>query len=105
MTAVDRAPEAPRASKREIATRERNLTRLQARLNAEAARGEFVGTLNALEDRLNFPRRIDRARVRAVKRVRKFADEQPLAAAATAVGILAVAGGVVWLVVRNATKP
>ncbi|WP_395244762.1 hypothetical protein ACGGZK_02890 [Agromyces sp. MMS24-K17] len=104
MTAVERAPGAPNESKKAIAVRERNLTRLQARLNVEAARGDFVGTLNALEDRLNFPKRIDRAKQRAVKRVRKFADEQPVAAAAAAVGLVAAAGGVIWLVVRNATK-
>ena len=104
MTAVERAPGAPNESKRAIAVRERNLTRLQARLNVEAARGDFVGTLNALEDKLNVPKQVGRARDRAVERVRKFADEQPVAAAAAAVGVALAVGGIVWLVVRNATK-
>lgn len=92
MTVVTESP-APPPSKRSAATRERNLTRLQARLASERARAEFAGTLNALEDKLNLPKQ-------ARKKWRALADERPGAAVAVAVGMVAAVGITVWLVVR-----
>lgn len=83
-------------------TRERNLTRLEAKVNSERARREFANTLNALEDKLNVPKQVRIKTARAKVRLRRFADEQPGAAVAVAVGIVAVVGVTVWLVVRSA---
>ena len=44
---------------------QRNLTRLQAHDNARAARDQLAGTLNALEEKLNVPKRVARATDRA----------------------------------------
>ncbi|QEO14335.1 DUF3618 domain-containing protein [Agromyces intestinalis] len=104
MTTVDRGAGAANLPKRDAKAHERNLTRLQARLQVERARADFAGTLNALEDKLNVPKQVGRATDRARVRLRRFANEQPVAAAAAAVGVVLVAGGIVWLVVRNATK-
>lgn len=92
---------------RQLATRndkthERNLTRLEARANSERARAEFANTLNALEDKLNVPRQLRIRTARAKVRLRRFADEQPGAAVAVVVGVAAVVGVTVWLVVRAA---
>ncbi|WP_350348163.1 hypothetical protein ABIQ69_16260 [Agromyces sp. G08B096] len=95
----------PRLSKRDLAAQERNVTRVQARANVELARADFVDTLNALEDKLNVPKQVSRATARTKVRLRRFAEEQPVAAAAAAVGVVVAIGGVVWLVVRNVTKP
>ncbi|WP_240665880.1 hypothetical protein [Agromyces sp. LHK192] len=106
MTAADPLqPGAPRVSKREQATRDRNLTRVQARANVELARADFVDLLNGLEDKLNVPKQVNRATARAKVKLRRFAEEQPVAAVAATVGVALAVGGVVWLVVRNATKP
>ncbi|GAA4377181.1 DUF3618 domain-containing protein [Agromyces bauzanensis] len=83
-------------------TRQRNLTRLEARTNSERARAEFASTLDALEDKLNVPKQVRVKTARAKVRLRRFADEQPAAAVAVAVGVVAVVGVSVWLVVRAA---
>ncbi|WP_173922615.1 DUF3618 domain-containing protein [Agromyces sp. Marseille-P2726] len=98
MTATD-VP--ARLNKRDAKTRERNLTRLEAKVNSERARAQFANTLNALEDKLNVPKqvglRVDRAKVR----LRRMADEEPGTAIALAVGVAAAVGVTVWLVVRS----
>lgn len=94
------ATDTARPSGRNAKERERNLTRVQARLASERARADFAASLNALEDKLNVPKqvgiRVDRAKVR----LRKFADEQPAAAMVVAVGVVAAVGVGIWLVVR-----
>jgi hypothetical protein len=97
MTAI----ESTRLNKSDAKTRDRNLTRLEAKLNSERARAEFASTLNALEDKLNVPKqvgmRVDRAKVR----LRRMADEEPGKLIGVAVGVAAVVGVTVWLVVRS----
>lgn len=90
--------------KRDAKTRQRNLTRLEAKVNSERARGEFAGTLNALEDKLNVPKQVRIKSERAKVEFRRFANEQPVAAVAVAVGVVAAVGVTVWLVVRALTK-
>lgn len=86
--------------KRDTKTRERNLTRLEARVNSERARAQFAGTLNALEDKLNVPKQVRRKSAELKVKARRFADENPVGAVAVAVGVVAVVGVTVWLVVR-----
>lgn len=99
MTATDAGRQ---VSGRDAKTRARNLTRLEARVNSERARAQFAGTLNALEDKLNVPKQVRIRTERAKVRLRRFADEQPGAAVAVAVGVVALVGVTVWLVVRAA---
>ena len=84
--------------------RERNLTRVQARIASQQARAEFAGTLNALEDKLNVPKQVGRRVDRAKTRMREFYDEQPGPAIAAAVGVVAAVGVAVWLIVRATVK-
>jgi len=79
---------------------QRNLTRLQAHDNARAARDGLASALNALEEKLNLPKRAARATARAKRKARQFADEQPGAALAVAVGVVTAVGVGVWLIVR-----
>ena len=97
MTATDAGSE---LSKRDSKTHQRNLTRLEAKVNSERARAQFAGTLDALEDKLNVPKQVKRRNADAKVRFRRLADEQPVAAAAVAVAVVAVVGVTVWLVVR-----
>jgi negative regulator of sigma E activity len=90
--------------KRDAKTRQRNLTRLEAKVNSERARADFAGTLNALEDKLNVPKQVRITSERAKVELRRFANEQPVAAMAVAVGVVAAVGVTVWLVVRAVTK-
>jgi negative regulator of sigma E activity len=90
--------------KRDAKTRQRNLTRLEAKVNSERARADFAGTLNALEDKLNVPKQVRIKSARAKVELRRFANEQPVAAMAAAVGVVAAVGVTVWLVVRAVTK-
>ena len=86
--------------KRDAKTRQRNLTRLEAKANSERARAQFAGTLNALEDKLNVPKQVRIKSRRAKVEFRRLAKEQPGAAIATGVAVAAVVGVTVWLVVR-----
>lgn len=101
MTATDPA----HRSKRDQKTHERNVGRVQARINAEQARADFASTLNALEDKLNVPKQVSRASTRAKIKFRRFAKEQPAAAVAAAASVALAVGGVVYLIVRNVAKP
>ena len=98
MTATD----AGNLKKRDAKTRERNLTRLEAKQNSERARAEFASTLNALEDKLNLPRQARRKARELKARLRVLADEQPGTVLGVAVGAVAVVGVTVWLVIRAA---
>ena len=89
-----------RVGTRDAKTRERNLSRLEARVNSERARAEFAGTLNALEDKLNVPKQVRRKSAELAAKARRFADENPAGAIAVAVGVVAAVGVTVWLVVR-----
>lgn len=100
MTAATDVP-GPGPSKRDTAARERNLTRVQAKIASQQARAQFAETLNALEDKLNVPKQVGMRTERAKVKLRRFADEQPVAAVAVAVGIVAAVGIGVWLVVRS----
>ncbi|QDZ15606.1 DUF3618 domain-containing protein [Humibacter ginsenosidimutans] len=53
-----------------------------------AARAELAATLDALQDKLNVP-----------KRIRIASEENPIALVAAAVGVAAAIAGAVWLVV------
>ena len=61
-----------------------------------SARAELKAALAAIEVKGNFPRRIDRASKRGIAKARVFADRNPAAAVAGAVGAAIVVGGVVW---------
>ncbi|MEF3402870.1 DUF3618 domain-containing protein [Agromyces sp. CCNWLW203] len=91
----------PRPSKRDAAARERNLTRVQAKIASQQARAQFAETLNALEDKLNVPKQVGMRTERAKVKLRRFADEQPVAAVVVAVGVVAAVGIGVWLAVRS----
>jgi hypothetical protein len=95
---------APQPKPGNTKARERNLTRVQARVASQQARAEFAGTLNALEDKLNVPKQVGRRVDRAKTRMREFYDEQPGPAIAAAVGVVAAVGVCVWLIVRATVK-
>lgn len=88
-------------SKREVKTRDRNLTRLEAKVNSERARREFAGTLNALEDKINVPKQVRIRTARAKVQLRRMAEEEPGKLIGVAVGVAAAVGVTVWLVVRS----
>ncbi|ANJ25503.1 hypothetical protein [Agromyces aureus] len=100
MTAAD----APHTSKRTEKERERNLTRVQARVASEQARADFASTLNALEDKLNLPKQAKR-KTRVLKaKLERMADEAPGTLLAVAAGAIAVVGVGVWLIVRASSS-
>ncbi|MCS3843203.1 MULTISPECIES: hypothetical protein [unclassified Microbacterium] len=65
-----------------------------------SARAELKAALAAIEIKGNLPRRIEKASVRGAAKARVFADRNPVGAAAAAVGVAAVAGALVWAIVR-----
>lgn len=70
----------------------------------ESARAELKAALAAIEVKGNFPRRIDKASKRAAVKARAFADRNPAAAVAAAVGVAVVVGGAVWVIARALSR-
>lgn len=68
------------------------------------ARAELAATLAALEDRLNVPKQARLAVTRADRRLRELSDKNPMALVVAVVGVAALVGGAVWLVVRSVRK-
>jgi len=65
-----------------------------------SARAELKAALAAIEIKGNIPRRVEKASARAAVKARAFADRNPVAAVAAAVGIAAAVGGAVWAIAR-----
>lgn len=70
------------------------------RVTPEQARRELAEALNAIEDKLNVPKRLGRAGERARRRFAALADEQPAAAIAGIGGVAVLVGVGVWGVVK-----
>ncbi|RLP71137.1 DUF3618 domain-containing protein [Mycetocola reblochoni] len=71
------------------------------RVTPEQARRELAEALNAIEDKINVPKRVGRATDRARRRFAALADEKPAAAVAGIVGVAGLVGVGVWAVVRS----
>ncbi|MGB4136981.1 MAG: hypothetical protein WA971_10475 [Microbacterium sp.] len=69
-----------------------------------AARAELKAALAAIEQRANFPRRIEQAAQRKTVAARRFAKRNPVGAAVGAVGVAAAVGGLVWLIARIVSR-
>ncbi|WP_025156186.1 DUF3618 domain-containing protein [Leifsonia aquatica] len=63
------------------------------RSDVDRARAELAATLDAIEYKLNAPKR-------ATERVKTFASASPLAFAGVVAGVAAAVGGIVWGIVR-----
>ena len=70
----------------------------------QSARAELKAALAAIEVNGNFPRRIDKASKRAAAKARVFADRNPAAAIAGAVGVAVIVGGAVWAIARALSR-
>ncbi|MCU1560234.1 hypothetical protein [Mycetocola sp.] len=66
----------------------------------EQARAELVSTLNAIEDKLNVPRKVSRAVARGRVAAVKLQRENPAAFVGGIAAIAAVAGTAAWAIVR-----
>jgi hypothetical protein len=72
--------------------------------DARNARAELAATLDAIEHKLNVPRRVRLSAHRFGRRVRAVRDENPLAIVGIAIGAAVVIGGGVWVAVRMLSK-
>lgn len=70
----------------------------------ESARAELKAALAAIEIRGNFPRRIERATQRGIRKARAFARRSPVAATAGIVVVSAAVGGAVWAIARSIAR-
>lgn len=65
--------------------------------DVQRARNELAATLDAIEYKLNVPKR-------TVERVERMRRDNPLALIGIAVAAAAAVAGVVWLIVRSTSK-
>ena len=68
--------------------------------STERARAELVSTLNAIEDKLNVPRKVSRAIARGKVAVAKLQQENPSAVFAGIAAVATVAGTAAWAITR-----
>ena len=67
-------------------------------------RAELAANLDALEDKFNLERQMEKAKRRCQARFARMKREQPLALAAIGVGAVVVAGLIVTAVVRGTSR-
>ena len=67
------------------------------------ARAELVATLNAIEDKLNVPRKFNRLVAQGKKQVAILQRENPPAIYAGIAAVASVAGLAAWAIVRGIT--
>ncbi|MFU8947219.1 hypothetical protein ACLRGF_10865 [Mycetocola zhadangensis] len=65
------------------------------------ARAELVATLNAIEDKLNVPRKVNRLVAQGKKQVAVLQRENPAAIYAGIAAVASVAGLAAWAIVRS----
>jgi hypothetical protein len=70
------------------------------RSTPEQARAELVSTLNAIEDKLNVPRKVSRAMARGRVAAAKLQKDNPAAFIGGIAAVAAVAGAAAWAIVR-----
>ncbi len=68
--------------------------------STEQARAELVSTLNAIEDKLNVPRKVSRAVARGKVTVARLQRENPTALVAGIAAVAVVAGAAAWAITR-----
>ena len=68
--------------------------------STERARAELVSTLNAIEDKLNVPRKVSRAVARGKVAVAKLQRENPSAVYAGIAAVATLAGTAAWAITR-----
>ena len=71
--------------------------------STERARAELVTTLNAIEDKLNVPRKVSRAISRGRVEAAKLQRESPAAFIGGIAAVAVVAGTAAWALVRVIT--
>ena len=79
-------------------------SRTELKLDIRHTREEIAATLDALEAKLDVRRRAADGIADLRRRIRRTADEDPLLLVAVGVGVVVVAGGVVWAVARAARR-
>lgn len=79
-------------------------TRVELRADVQTARAQLASTLDAIEDRLNVPKRVRRVTRDATENIKTMARDNPLALAGIAVGAAVVVGGAVWAIVAAITR-
>ena len=70
----------------------------------QSARAELKAALAAIEQRANFPRRIEKASARGAAKLRRLNDDNPGLVIAGVVAVASAVGGLVWLGARLLSK-
>ncbi|MBG6237489.1 hypothetical protein IWX78_000432 [Mycetocola sp. CAN_C7] len=68
--------------------------------STEQARAELASTLNAIEDKLNVPRKVNRAIARGKVTVARLQRDNPAALAAGIAAVAVTAGAAAWAITR-----
>jgi hypothetical protein len=67
-------------------------------------RAELAATLDAVEEKVNISKRLDKAAARAQAKLRKMRRENPIALAAISVGAITVVGLIAYAGYRSLTR-
>ncbi len=70
----------------------------------EHARAELVATLDAIEEKLNMPRRLRRVRERTIGKLRELRGQRPLAFAVILAGATTAVGVVMFATIKLSVR-
>lgn len=76
----------------------------QLKAHLARTRAELAATLDAVEEKVNVPKRLDRAAARARQKLSTMRQENPVALAAIAAGALGLVGAIVYAGFRSLTR-
>lgn len=80
------------------------MTAANAPRTPEEARAELAAALNAIEDKLNVPKRVSAATENAAESMRRTARRKPVPFALGATATAAAVGGIVFAIVRKLVR-
>ena len=101
-TAAEAASTVSAAAEKKVKEPRKSLTQIHA--DKDAARLALAQTLDAIEDRVNLPKKAKHAASNIGSSLRKTGREQPLVLLAIAAGAAGVIGTTVWWLVSRFTR-
>jgi len=80
------------------------LSQDELKAHLSRTRDDLAATLDAVEEKVNIPKRLDKAAVRLRAKLRVMKQENPVALAAIATGAVALAGVILYAGFRSLTR-
>lgn len=101
---IANSPSAPHLLSVSTSSSVSTLSPAELKAHLARTRAELAATLDAVEEKVNVPKRLDKAAARAKERLSTMRQENPVALAAIAAGALGLAGMILYAGFRSLTR-